>query len=47
MMVPVESRTEYVDVAAAMETPPVGQHILLDMANLDWDSFVATQEVRP
>jgi Fe-S-cluster-containing dehydrogenase component len=47
MMVPVEATTEYVDVTAAMQDPPIGQSILLEMANMDWDSFVKAQEAQP
>lgn len=46
LMVPVEAPQEYVDVTAALDDPPIGQSILLDMANMDWDSFVATQETQ-
>jgi Fe-S-cluster-containing dehydrogenase component len=44
LMVPVEQTVEYVDVAAALSDPPIGQSILLEMANLDWDSFIKAQE---
>ena len=44
LMVPLEAPIEHVDVTAALDDPPIGQSILLEMANLDWDSFVAQQE---
>jgi Fe-S-cluster-containing dehydrogenase component len=47
MMVPVEAKAEYVDVTAAMQDPPIGQSILLEMANMDWDAFVTAQEMQP
>jgi Fe-S-cluster-containing dehydrogenase component len=47
LMVPLEAQVEHVDVTAAITDPPVGQSILLEMANLDWDSFVKSQETRP
>jgi Fe-S-cluster-containing dehydrogenase component len=37
LMVPVEAPVEYVDVTAALVDPPIGQSILLDMANLIWE----------
>ncbi len=40
LMVPLEAPPEHVDVTAALDAPPIGQSILLEMANLDWDSFV-------
>ena len=46
MMIPAEAPTEYVDVTDAMQDPPIGQSILLEMANMDWDSFVNAQETQ-
>lgn len=46
MMAPLEARNEYVDVAAAIDIPPTDHSILLDMAQMDWDEFLATQEAR-
>jgi hypothetical protein len=46
-MVPLEAQVEHVDVTAAITDPPVGHSILLEMANLDWDSFIKSQETRP
>ena len=37
LMVPLEAPIEHVDVTAALFDPPVGQSILLDMANLNWE----------
>jgi Fe-S-cluster-containing dehydrogenase component len=34
LMVPVDAPTEYLDVTAALADPPIGQSILLDLANL-------------
>jgi Fe-S-cluster-containing dehydrogenase component len=47
LMVPLEAQVEHVDVTAAITDPPVGHSILLEMANLDWDSFIKSQETRP
>jgi Fe-S-cluster-containing dehydrogenase component len=46
LMVPLHATNEYVDVTAALADPPVGQSILLEMANMEWDSFVRAQEGR-
>ena len=46
IMIPVEAPREYVDVTDALADPPIGQSILLEMANLDWDTFIASQEAR-
>lgn len=44
IMIPLEEPTNYVDVTDAINDPPIGQSILLEMANMDWDAFVAAQE---
>jgi Fe-S-cluster-containing dehydrogenase component len=36
MMIPLEAPVEYVDVTLALAGPPIGQSILLDMANFVW-----------
>lgn len=46
IMVPLETPATYVDVAAAISDPPTGQSILLEMANLDWDSLHTPQETQ-
>ena len=46
IMIPVEAPREYVDVTDALADPPIGQSILLEMANLDWDTFITSQEAR-
>jgi Fe-S-cluster-containing dehydrogenase component len=46
LMVPVDERTEYVDVTAALNDPPIGQSILLEMANLDWEDFTPWKETQ-
>jgi hypothetical protein len=43
-MVPIDEPAGYVDVTDALDDPPIGQSILLDMANMNWDEFIATQE---
>lgn len=44
LMVPVEAPAQHVDVTDALNEPPTGQSMLLEMANMEWDDFWATQE---
>jgi Fe-S-cluster-containing dehydrogenase component len=47
MMAPLEAKNEYVDVAAALDAPPVGHSILLEMAEMDWESMLPRLEAKP
>jgi Fe-S-cluster-containing dehydrogenase component len=36
LLIPLAASVEHIDVAAALADPPIGQSILLEMANLTW-----------
>ena len=45
LMAPIEAPVEHVDVTAALADPPIGQSILLEMANLAWDDLDLAQNL--
>lgn len=45
LMAPIEAPVEHVDVTAALADPPIGQSILLEMANLAWDDLDLAQDL--
>jgi Fe-S-cluster-containing dehydrogenase component len=42
LMIPLTAPIEHVDVTAALTNPPIGQSILLEMANLTWPDATLT-----